>query len=248
MTGVERFDWRDCVGQYRLYYLVRSTHLLATLLCVLIVVAWFVNVANSVELAGLYDEASAEGKDKKEMNDKIIASYEKLNRVVGIATLLEAALLAFMAGAFLLFFPACIVMFSRVERRLDTIIQEMNLRSDVGTAFLPYEFSAPASRTLDRTQLEMPIVEARTFLGSMKAAAASQRNRFTLCLVLVLAALVVFASKLLFVVMFTINLNYNTECTPCGKCQTVRFILPSLYFCNTLVGSTAHVDMVQLHT
>jgi hypothetical protein len=66
-------------------------------------------------------------------------------------------------------------MFSRVERRLDTIIQEMNLRSDVGTAFLPYEFSAPASRTLDRTQLEMPIVEARTFLGSMKAAAASQR-------------------------------------------------------------------------
>ena len=86
MTGVERFDWRDCVGQYRLYYLVRSTHLLATLLCVLIVVAWFVNVAYFAELAGLYDKASAEGKDKKEMNDKIIASYEKLNRVVGIAT------------------------------------------------------------------------------------------------------------------------------------------------------------------
>ena len=249
MTGVERFDWRDCVGQYRLYYLVRSTHLLATLLCVLIVVAWFVNVANSVELAGLYDEASAEGKDKKEMNDKIIASYEKLNRVVGIATLLEAALLAFMAGAFLLFFPACIVMFSRVERRLDTIIQEMSLRSDVGTAFLPYEFSAPASRTLDRTQVEMPIVEARTFLGSMKAAAASQRNRFTLCLVLVLAALVVFASKQLFVVIFSITLKVNLDCAPdCGKCQTVRFILPSLYFCNTLVGISAYVDMVPAHT
>jgi len=251
MTGVKRFDWRDCVGQYRLYYLVRSTHLLATLLCVLIVVAWFVNVAYFAELAGLYDEASAEGKDKlgAEMIDKIKASLEKLNRVVGITLILEAALLAFMAGAFLLFFPACIVMFSRVERRLDTIIQEMNLRSDVGTAFLPYEFSAPASRTLDRTQVEMPIVEARTFLGSMKAAAASQRNRFTLCLVLVLAALVVFASKQLFVVIFSITLKVNLDCAPdCGKCQTVRFILPSLYFCNTLVGISAYVDMVPAHT
>ena len=93
MTGVERFDWRDCVGQYRLYYLVRSTHLLATLLCVLIVVAWFVNVAYFAELAGLYDEASAEGKDKlgAGMIDKIKASLEKLNRVVGITLILEAA-------------------------------------------------------------------------------------------------------------------------------------------------------------
>ncbi len=246
MTGDNRFDWRDCVGQYRLYYLVRCMHLLATLLCVLIVVAWIVNVANFAGLAGLYDEASVKAKD--EMKEKIDDSYEKLNHVAGITLVLEAAVLVFMAGGFLLFFPACIVMFRRVERRLDAIIQEMNLRSDVGTVFLPYEFSAPSSRTLDRTQIEMQIVEARTFLGSIKSAAAAQRQRFGLCLALVLAALVVFASNQLFVVFFSITLERSSECASCGKCQTVRLILPSLYFCNTLAGTTAHVDLVQSHT
>ena len=31
--GSKRFDWRDCVGQYKLYYLVRSMHAVAMLLC-----------------------------------------------------------------------------------------------------------------------------------------------------------------------------------------------------------------------
>jgi hypothetical protein len=84
-------------------------------------------------------------KAKDEMKEKIDDSYEKLNHVVGISLVLEAALLAFMAGGFLLFFPACIVMFRRVERRLKTIMQEMSLRSDVGTVFLPYEFSPAAA-------------------------------------------------------------------------------------------------------
>ena len=245
MTGVKKFDWRDCVGQYRLYYLVRSMHLLATLMCALIVVAWFVNVANFAELAGLYDEASAKAKD--EMKEKIDDSYEKLNHVVGISLVLEAALLAFMAGGFLLFFPACIVMFRRVERRLDAIIQEMNLRSDVGTVFLPYEFSPPASHTLDRTQVEMQIVEARAFLGSMKSAAASQRQRFRLCLMLVLTSLVVYASNQLFVIISSITLERSSACLSCGECQTVCPTLPSLYFFNTLAGAAVHVDVVQSH-
>ena len=84
-----------------------------------------------------------------------------------------------MASAFLLFFPACIVMFRRVERRLDAIIQEMNLRSDLGTVFLPYEFS-PAAADGARSQVEMQVVEARAFLGRLKCAAAAQVRRCTL--------------------------------------------------------------------
>jgi len=66
---------------------------------------------------------------------------------------------------YMLFSPACIVMFRRVERRLDAIIEEMNLRSGVGTVLLPFEFSPEAvcassgkSRSADApTQIELPV-------------------------------------------------------------------------------------------
>ena len=55
--GSRRFDWRDCVGQYKLYYLVRSMHALAMLLCALNVVARIVAAAFIFELIVLFDEA-----------------------------------------------------------------------------------------------------------------------------------------------------------------------------------------------
>ena len=93
----------------------------------------------------------------------------------------EAAVLAFMAVAFVMFFPASIVMFRRVEQRLDTLLQEMSLRTDVGNAFLPFEFS-PRAADGSEIQTEMPIADARRYLQNIKASAATQRWRFSLCL------------------------------------------------------------------
>ena len=207
MTGVEKFDWRDCAGQYRLYYLVRSLHMLAMLLCGISIVARVVAAAFVFEAAKLYDEAAAacnaEGTDTRSAADRKIwfdalsTAFGKTSESLSASRVTEAAVLVLTAGAFLLFFPACIVMFRRVERRLDAIIQEMSLRSDLGTVFLPFEFSPPAADG-SQSQVEMQVVEARAFLGRLKSAAAEQGMRFFLCLLLVLAALVVRAAFAVF--------------------------------------------------
>ena len=159
MTGVEKFDWRDCAGQYRLYYLVRSLHVLAMLLCGISIVARVVAAAFVFEAAKLYDEAAAacnaEGTDSRSAADrdnwKVVQSTAdgKAGSALSASKIIEAAVLVLTAGAFLLFFPACIVMFRRVERRLNVIIQEMSLRSVHGTVILPYEFSPAAAVALE---------------------------------------------------------------------------------------------------
>jgi hypothetical protein len=59
-----------------------------------------------------------------------------------------------------------------MKSRLDSIKQEMNHRSDIGTVFLPQEFS-PAAADGEQIQLEMQVVEARAFLDRMKSAAVA---------------------------------------------------------------------------
>ena len=132
-----------------------------------------------------------------------------------------------MAGAFLLFFPACIIMFRRVESRLDSIIQEMNHRSDLGTVFLPREFS-PAAADSEQIQLEMQVVEARAFLDRMKSAAVLQRMRFLSCLVLVMIALL---SQAIDNVFYSIYQNSTNDdgCDNCGSCQTVEYLIGTWY-------------------
>jgi hypothetical protein len=151
---------------------------------------------------------------------------------------LEVAIRVLMALCFLLFFPACIVMFRRVERRLDAIMQEMNHRSDLGTVFLPYEFSPTAAdgarsqaemqvaETTNgaRSQVEMQVVEARAFLSQMKSAAAVQSMRFWLCLALVLVALIVQSLLAVFIAAYSVGLEKNPDCGDCDSCQIVQHL------------------------
>ena len=102
-------------------------------LCASNVVVRMVLAAFRYNMAGINDEAAAacdaEGKDTRSFSEKeklqVEASSSQLSaqKCLAVSLILEAALLVLMAGAFLLFFPACIVMFRRVERRLDVIIQ-----------------------------------------------------------------------------------------------------------------------------
>ena len=136
-------------------------HVIAMVLCALNVVARMVVSAFRSEAAQLLDHAAAEtGADGSDIRSSaaintIVEKYlEVLKRSyasVFVAQVLEASVLVLVAFTFLLIFPAVIVMFRRVERRLDGILQEMNLRSDVGYAFLPFEFSPSGSET----QIEM---------------------------------------------------------------------------------------------
>ena len=76
-------------------------------------------------------------------------------------------------------------------------IMEMDHRTDVGNAFLPVEF-LPCEADGSVTQEEMPIVEVRRYLRDIEAAAAAQRRRFALCMLLVTTALVALAGSAVF--------------------------------------------------
>ena len=209
-------------------------HVLAMLLCGISIVARVVAAALGFEAAKLYDEAAAacnaEGTDTRSDADQkvwqkaVSTAEEKVDESLSASRVIEAAVLVLTAGAFLLFFPACIVMFRRVERRLDAIIREMNHKADIGTVCLPYEFS-PEAADGARSQVEMQVVEARAFLGRLKSAAAEQGMRFFLCLLLVLAALVVRAAFAVFTVVASIDSKRDFYCDVCGSCQSVRYLM-----------------------
>jgi hypothetical protein len=236
-----RFDWRDCVGQYALYYLVRSINKVAMLLCALHVVVRVVGAGFRAELAQRYFEAAAatslEGRDtsaSREIYASILSNNFRANVWVTISRVLEAVVFVLEASAFSLFFPACIVMFRRVERRLHTIMQEMSLRSDIGNAFLPFEFSPPAAEG-SQAQVEMPIVEVRAFLKGMKSSAAAQRRRFIFCLAFVLITLVALASHAVFVAVSAFRVPRSCPTVSdlseafCGMCQDESFIIAEWY-------------------
>jgi hypothetical protein len=91
----------------------------------------------------------------------------------------------------------------------------MGLRPDYGSVFLPLEFSnsvrvisgstAAGGAGAASSQIKMDAGQARFFLGSIKATAASQRRQFASCLIVVLLALFVMALFLLFQVLFAVG-------------------------------------------
>jgi hypothetical protein len=143
-----------------------------------------------------------------------------------VALLFEAAILVLVAFGFCLFFPAIIVMFRRIEIRLDALLQQMDLRSDLGTVLLPFEFTDCASDG-SQTQVEMPIIEARAFLGRIKLAAAAQRRRFFLCLTIILLCTVVLSSDAIFL---AVAIGHSNDCLfVCGACQSTFNLMRHWY-------------------
>jgi hypothetical protein len=107
---------------------------------------------------------------------------------------------------------------------------EMDNRTDVGNAFLPVEF-LPRGADGSVSQEEMPIVEVRRYLRDIKAAAALQRRRFSLCMFLVTAALV--AQSLhagFFAAVIFHSLERNPACGDCESCQPVGYHMFVWYF------------------
>ena len=169
MTGVKRFDWRDCIGQYALYYWVRSHHVIAIVLCVLHALAGIVTAAIFADTASVLDDAAAKtdangnntAASLAVFEGKFPASYSRYVASTSVVNILVASVLLFTVSGFILFFPACIVMFRRVERRLDGILREMDHRPDYVNVLLPYEFSNNADDG-ERSQVKKSHVTRRT--------------------------------------------------------------------------------------
>ncbi len=232
-----RFDWRDCIGQYALYYWVRSMHVIAMLLCSFNVVSLILAAGFGAQVANIFDQASEETDPK--FVDKLLKEADKIEnenyaRSVAVGRIVEATVLVFVASGFLLFFPATIVMFRRVERKMDDLLLEMCLRTDAGTAFLPFEFS-PRAADGSETQVEMPIVDARQYLRDIKTSATAQRWRFGFCLLFVTTALVCLSSNGLFLAIALMNQNPKQVVSGCltlqcnSRCWDVGHLMLTWY-------------------
>ena len=230
----KRFDWRDCVGQYALHYWVRSMHIIAMLLCVLNIAARIVAAGSSAQEAGIFDQAAAAtnstgGETGASRNLWTLARGDQRNITevsASVSRSCECAVLLLVLSGFVLFFPAIIVMFRRVERKLDKLLLEMCLRSDQGTAFLPFEFS-PRAADGSETQTEMPIEELRQYLRDIQSSATAQRWRFAFCLFLVTVALVTLVSNALFLAVWHQNgiRSLDPRCGMCdSSCQNVAYL------------------------
>ena len=228
----KRFDWRDCVGQYALYYWVRSMHVIAVLLCVLNVAARVVAAGSTAKEAEILFEAAAAtnstGGETGTSRDLFqLALGDQITEVsVSVSRGCECAALLLVLSGFVMFFPAIIVMFRRVERKLDKLLMQMCLRSDQGTAFLPCEFS-PRAADGSETQTEMPILELRQYLRDIQLSATAQRWRFLFCLFLVIVALATLASNAVFIATFVSRgiRNVDLGCGMCNpSCQNVEYL------------------------
>ncbi len=112
---------------------------------------------------------------------------------------------------------------------MNGLIMELDNRTDVGFAFLPFEF-LPRAADGSVTQEEMPIVEVRRYLRDIETSAALQRRRFGLCLFLVMAALLALASLAVFEARFGFNAKRNTSCGECEPCQNVEYLMSIWYY------------------
>lgn len=102
---------------------------------------------------------------------------------------------------------------------MDVLLLEMCLRTDAGTAFLPFEFS-PRAADGSETQVEMPIVDARQYLRDIKTSATAQRWRFAFCLLIVTTALVSLSSNGLFLAFAFMNMDPKRDVSGCPQCNS----------------------------
>ncbi len=217
---------------------MRLVHRVAILFCALNVVVRVAVAAFRARAAAFYEQATAacdaDGRDTGTSigyRANAESSFENQNYAIATSMILETTVLSLMVAASFLFFPACIVMFRRVQRRLDVIITEMDHRTDRGNVFLPYEFSPPAVNVAQPPiQMEMPIGQAREFLGSMKSAAVQQRMQFLSCFFILLLALTAMMMLSLFIARIFLNpLKQNPDCGHCEQCQDVAYLIAKWY-------------------
>jgi hypothetical protein len=227
-------------------------HVIAMVLCSFNIAARIIAAGFMAEVARLYDDAAAatdfQGKEtdasREIVRTSVAPNEQRFRTSIAAARVIESATLVFVASGFLLFFSASIVMFRRVERKMEALLQELHLRTNVGTAFLPFEFS-PAAAQGSETQKEMPIADARQYMRDLQSSAAAQRWRFVFCLVFVSIALLVLSSHALFVAVSSVGTARNPSCDRCEQCQSFPYImLQWIVFTPELFPLTASLSMM----
>ena len=226
------FDFRDCIGQYRLYYMVRRLNQLALASCVCFIAVRIAAMTFQVRAADLLEQAATLCGTQGEATSASDVAFEqaqdaqaKGNRIESAQFLMQAAAFLLAFASFILFCPACIIMFRRVEKKVVSYIREMDLRPDNGIVFLPREFSSQSETGAVGDQIEMPAGQARQVLGALQAAADAQKKRYLLCFAVMLLALLTQSTvSLLYSIIQSQGAEENLTFKACDSCQSVEYL------------------------
>jgi len=149
MTNDDTFDFRDCIGQYRLYCMVRRLNPWALASCVCFIAVRITAMTFGMRTADLLEQAATLcGTQGEATNASNVAfgqsndALEQYMRINAVQLFMQAAAVLLVFASFILFFPACIIMFHRVEKKVVSYIHEMDLRPDNGIVFSLQSFQA----------------------------------------------------------------------------------------------------------
>ena len=125
MANDGKFDFRDCIGQYRLYYMVRRLNQLALAICVCFIAVRIAAMAFGVRHADLLEQAATLCGSQGEATDASDVAFEQVNdaeakgnRIESAQFLMQAAAFLLAFASFILFCPECLILFRRVENKV----------------------------------------------------------------------------------------------------------------------------------
>jgi hypothetical protein len=241
------FDLRDCIGEYAMS---RVLHILIAILLALTASGFIARLVAAVfrlKSAYFHDQAALECDSQGSLtNASMVEEAQSIEFAVmartfySVQAICEAAALLTLISAYLLFFPACIVMFRRVKIKLAKLIQETQHRPDSGIVLLPFEFSEPSMQT------EISAGEARQFMQALSSASAQQQRHFMFALTVGLAGCIVRATLAILVCYaYIVPPLKNSSCGDCDSCQSDRWLVnqwftrsPEVFIIVTSLSST----------
>ena len=224
----------ECIGEYALAKLLGAVRVLVYVICALCVVAAFVTAGFAAQLASAYDDAAAAAVDPQSVT-KFARSIDSIIFIMYVADaaylVAQAVVSVVICVALAVFFPVPLLTFGRAERRLAGILQEIGFRTDVGTVFLPFEFSPKDAKGDAGQQIEMECGKARQLLETTRKAAVTNIVRFSAAGIFMGFMYMVFTSYTLTLAYAQFNSALNRDCVEplfklpdlCGPCQSTQY-------------------------
>lgn len=179
----------------------------------------------------MFDQAAAacdaQG-DSTELSDELAKNAFKplLKAITALSAqnVLEAVVLVMMCGAYMIFVPVSVAMFSRAELRLSEALGGIANNGEDEQVLIPAEY-APVEADGAVGRITMQCSEAKALLRKKLESVHARRQRFVTACGIVLVAFMARASVDLMSAFVFFNYSENFECGICEPCQNDAFLI-----------------------
>jgi hypothetical protein len=196
------------------------------------ILAMDVAAAYTVKEAGLYDQAEAACDAQGQNTDRstaLNAAARDINTIartaISVQAVLEAVVLVIMSAAYMVFIPFFVATFGRAQRRLTSVLGEIDHKADNVPVFLPAEFSLGQATAAGGRKVQMRCDKAKELMGMTLAVATARRRRFVAACGVVLITFILRASLDLILLYASFNTSRNPDCGMCDPCQADAYLV-----------------------